>query len=212
MFQVGYNDNKKIPYLPLSKANKNTKKYKIIKDNIDSGFCIFSFPRMFVYLKSGIERKEPVYDVHWSLINKDNFKKYINFNHDCYSLIAGRLSGITIFDFDFAEDYYKLIKKHPELKRCKTIKTNKGYHIYFNYNPNIQTKVDAMVSYKKVDIRNNYSLAFCPPCKYTLLNGKEVEYKDLGGVITDIPEYLIKDLKQFKNSRVNTNRFEVLIL
>jgi hypothetical protein len=214
MFTIGYNDNKKVPNLNIRNVTpeqRKTGKYKQIKKMIDDGFCIFSFPRMFIYPDStGKLRKEPVYTIHWSLVNRDNFLNYINFNDLGFSIIAGRLSGITVFDFDDAKSYQRLIKEHPNLKKCRTIKTNKGFHIYFKYNNNIQTRVDAMVSYNKVDIRNNHSLAFCPPCQYTI-EGKKVEYKDLGGNLIEVPKYLIEDLRQFKEPQTTiSNKIDIL--
>ncbi len=213
MFTIGYNDNIKPPKLNITNVNnkqKQTTKYKQIKRMIDDGFCIFSFPRMFIYTDNqGKLRKEPVYNIHWSLVNRDNFIDYINFNDLGFSLVAGRLSGITVFDFDELASYNKLIKKYPQLKKCRTIKTNKGFHIYFKYNNNIQTRTDAMTSYKKVDIRNNHSLAFCPPCEYTI-GSKKVEYKDLGGKLIEVPKYLIDDLKQFKEPGVLSNKIDII--
>ncbi len=217
MLQVGYSDNSVVPQLNIRNVPPNIKKtdkYKQIKRMIDDGFCIFSFPRMFIYEDSfGKERKEPVYKIHWSMITRNNYLDNINYYDDGFSIIAGRLSGITVFDFDDPKDYRRLVSKHPELKKCRTIKTNKGFHIYFTYHPGIQTRVDSMVSYKKVDIRNNYSLAFCPPCTYTLLNGKKVTYVDLGGKIIKIPQYIIDDLKQFKEPQTTIkNQIDIMYI
>jgi hypothetical protein len=58
------------------------------------------------------------------------------------------------------------------LKQCYTVKTNKGYHIYFKYNCNIKTGENCFINYTNVDIRNNGSFIIAPPTEYKLLNGK----------------------------------------
>ena len=83
-----------------------------------------------------------------------------------------------------------MIEQHPELKKYKTIQTNKGFHIWFKYDSDFKTTTDAFSEYKGVDIRNDAGIVFCPPTTYKLPNGDIVKYVDLGGDFELPPSYL----------------------
>jgi hypothetical protein len=184
-------------------------KYRIVKKYTDAGFCIFSFPYIKTYIDpvSGIERKDPKFNVKWHSINNSNNLLYINMEHTGFAFVAGEYSRVTVIDIDSVDEYNRMVTDFPELKKYVTIKTRKGFHIYCEYTPDIQTRTDSMVNYAKVDIRNDMSLAFCPPCEYTTLDGTVVKYEllDNDGSILEFPPRLKLCLRQFHE--VQTDEF-----
>jgi len=175
-----------------------TDKYKTVEKYIKQGFCIFSFPGIetFIDHRYGIERKDPHFNVPWQTINNKNNIRNIDLNDKGFAFVTGWFSGVTVLDVDSETVYKQMIKDFPQLKNYRTIKTNRGYHIYFLYDNSIKTSTRSMVDYENVDIRNDGAISFCPPCEYILLNGKRVRYKDLGGRILPIPAKLKNKIKK----------------
>ena len=139
-------------------------------------YVFFTFPRIATFLnKENIEKKKPIGLPNWKTINIKNYREFHDNGHTGFAIITGKMSGITVFDFDQIAEYEKLATKYPELKKYKTIKTKKGFHIYFNYNDVCNTGTDTLINYSGVDIRNNEAVIFAPPTKYKLLSGKPVD-------------------------------------
>ena len=166
----------------------------IVQDYLDTGIVSFAFPRLDTYInESGQVKKKPVHMPNWKSIHKHNCMNHSIGN--AYAVVTGKESNLTIVDFDVKEDYYKLMEKHPDLKTFKTIQTNKGFHIWFQYDPDFKTTVDCFQDFKGVDIRNDDGIVFCPPTSYTMPNGDKATYLDLGGKIELPPTYLKSYIK-----------------
>ena len=96
--------------------------------------AFMAFPKIDTYTNErGEVKKKPIGMPNWRTINKQNCL-YFN-TGSAYAVVTGEMSNLTIFDFDSKVDYERLIEKHPDLKNYKTIKTNKGFHIWFTYDP-----------------------------------------------------------------------------
>jgi len=170
-------------------------------DFFQPNFVHFTFKGIATELnKDKIEKKIPIGMPVWKQINADNFTQYIDTKHKGHAIITGKMSGITVFDFDNQESYNKLVSDFPDIKQFYTIKTKKGVHVYCQYDETIKTTTNALNSYSAVDIRNDDSIVFSPPTSYKMLDGKMAKYEFIGGDILPVPEFLTNELKQFKTT------------
>lgn len=76
------------------------------------------------------------------------------------AIVTGKLSGITVIDFDSEEAYAQLKGKLPA---HPLVKTAKGYHAYFKYTAGLPTNAGAKLCGVVVDIRNDGGLIVAPP-------------------------------------------------
>ena len=169
----------------------------------EKNFIRFTFSKITTEMnKDNIEKKKPIGLPKWRDINKDNYKSYINNEHKGHAIITGKESNLSVIDFDDSLVYDLLMREHPELTTYKTIKTNKGYHIYFLYDKYLNDGVNCFKHpYNKIDIKNDGGMIFAPPTKYKLKDGSTAEYKDLGGNYYNVPSF-IKDLLKINNIEV----------
>lgn len=127
----------------------------------------------------------------------------------CYAVRTGKVSGITVLDFDSLYAYKIFCKNVPDFESYFTVKTKKGFHVYCLYNPNLKScnnVLKTLVDF--IDIRNDPVITkcghvlgycvLCPPSSYNALNGKCYTYEFLGGTINPVPEYLFECLKILK--------------
>jgi hypothetical protein len=119
------------------------------------------------------------------------------------AVICGKMSGITVYDFDNIEYYNKIVHEFPEIKEYLTVKTKNGVHVYFKYNADVLTSTNCAIDCENaVDIRNDNSIVFSPPTRYNLLDGSKVIYTVVGGELCDIPHFLLHKLKQFNKNEL----------
>ena len=108
----------------------------------NNNFVYFTRPKpITTYLNNDGEEKKklPFKNFSWKDINEDNYKNYVDNDDKSFYIITGKLSNITVLDFDDDFVYDELVRKLPDLKNSYTVKTNRGYHIYFKYNELLPT-------------------------------------------------------------------------
>ena len=167
----------------------------------------FAFKKIETYTNDrGEIKKRPVGMPNWKSINKDNCSNYSN--GSAVGIITGKISNLTIIDFDNKHTYELLTEKHPDLKTYKTIQTKKGFHIWFRYDADFKTTTDGF-TVEGVDIRNDDGIVFAPPTEYFFPDGSVVSYIDLGGELVMPPAYLkdyIKKPTEKKTITIKNNK------
>jgi len=136
----------------------------------------------------------------------------------CFAIKTGKVSGITVLDFDTEYAYNIFLKNVPNFDTYFTVKTKKGWHVYCLYHPNLKTDNDILKGYiDTIDIRNDpkyipsknkttyvCSVVICPPTSYIGLDGELFTYTFLGGEIKEVPQFLFDCLLKLNK---NTNTF-----
>lgn len=131
--------------------------------------------------------------------------------HNNFALLTGKVNNITVLDIDDVIQFEKLLKELGIENdfEVKTI-TNNGYHLYFQYEPELITKSNYLNI--KLDIRNDGGLITIPPSSYKK-EGVQIEYifendseienikkiKTIGKIDYKLKEHLLKDLQQMSS-------------
>lgn len=92
------------------------------------------------------------------------------------AIITGETSNLTVIDFDTLDN-----PEIDNLPETYTVKTNKGYHLYYKFNPKVVSNSGKII--KGVDFKSAGGLVFAPPSNYELPNGERANYE----LIKDLP-------------------------
>jgi hypothetical protein len=146
-----------------------------LKEFIDycerNGFVGFTFGGITTKLEDGKESKILDWSGYsWKNKNKENWKKKIR-NGNGFGVRTGEVSGISVIDFDTETSYKEFTEKFGDT--FYTIKTRKGYHIYFKYDKDFKQTQNTET---QIDCRNDGGIILSPPTGYYLLNGEPATY------------------------------------
>lgn len=127
----------------------------------------------------------------------DNNKNNNNLSSNSFIIKTGKISNITVLDFDTENAYTTFLQNVLNFDTYFTVKTKKGYHVYCLYNSNLKTCNNILKEYIDIiDIRNDESNIICPPSSYVDLDGNIFTYKFLGGEIKEVPKFLFDCLSK----------------
>ncbi len=172
-----------------------------------NNYIKFSFGLKTILDKTtGIERKDPKLRKNWQLLEKD----YLIPSDNAVGILTGKKNNLTVFDFDNKEEYERFFEYFNELNKNDyfTVKTKKGYHLYFQYDEECKQGTNVMSIFNGIDIRNDGGFITAPPTSYKFLDGSiyNYEYVDLTKKILPVPEQFKKYLTKLIESKENEKK------
>ena len=73
-------------------------------------------------------------------------------------IICGQVSGLMVLDFDDLQSYRKFCMRFPELVRSYTVKTRRGFHVYYRTRTSVRSQ-----KFVGGDIKGERSFVIAPP-------------------------------------------------
>jgi hypothetical protein len=118
---------------------------------------------------------------------------------------TGAVNGITVLDADTMDAYKQLCLLCPSLHKHYTVRTRRGMHIYFNYNPDVKS-----IDIDKVDLQNDNKLIIGEGTQLNRCNGEVVMYEYVTGVLLDIPQCILNkcQMKSQNNEKGYTTKVD----
>ncbi len=115
--------------------------------------------------------------IRWSpfterLPNKALLDYWFRFgSHQGIAIVTGRVSGIAVLDFDCNEQFKTFSNTYPELTDTYTVKTPRGYHLYYQISKNYNTK---SMRGEGIDWQWNKRYVLAPPTQgYSIQNSQK---------------------------------------
>ena len=138
-------------------------------------------------------------------------KEKIKISENVQCILTGKKNNIMVFDFDHRATYNAFTSKYDFLLDTFTVRTKKGFHHYFKYNPKLPSNIDVMKNFKMIDIISDGRFIISPLSSYIDENGKKIIYKIINDMeikeLNDEQINLIYD--EIKDSKKGINKIEV---
>ena len=151
-----------------------------------------------IYKTGGEQEIITGYDKGWTTKTRDT-----NFISSSIACILGDPSGVCVLDFDEASLYDEIIKSTYSDRCWPTVKTQRGFHVYFEYSGDTKDAMDSLPSaIGKLDLKRSGQIWF-PGCRVKQRNGSHFRYEWLlhdslqqgVGLLCQMPCDLIDQLK-----------------
>lgn len=110
------------------------------------------------------------------------------------AILTGKVSGITVVDFDEMESYRACCERVPELEYYYTVRTKNGVHVYFTYQEGLVNDSDCF-TLPGIDIRNDGGCIVAPPSSYSFEDATYRYEVMTNGAVEEMPEGLLEMVK-----------------
>jgi phage/plasmid-associated DNA primase len=155
---------------------------------------IFSLKNMFLNHDTGKKQTEGDFK-GWNTLIESKIKN----NDKVFCVLTGKKSKVTVVDFDNFEDYDKIVNEgiFENNNLYPTVATRRGYHVYFNYDPDIKQPNKEKLN---VDILNDNKRAYWVGTEYKINEKENFTYQwEFQEELKPIPD----KLKNYINSLNN---------
>jgi hypothetical protein len=121
------------------------------------------------------------------------------FSDQFIAIVTGKISRMMVVDCDTPEAYEKVQELLPDGFVCPTVKSPRGWHLYFQFREGLINKAAYMPG---VDVRTEGGCIIAPPS----MNGNGIGYHWLSGLslekidLQSMPSLLFNTLLQFVNN------------
>lgn len=195
-----------------------------IKKDLEESHNLVIFPLPNLYYDTVEKKKKIKPPLGWSSLRLEDTKKITNLKAVPYygktkyskglGILCGDVSDVMILDIDNEDLLDELNIRQVLDEFTPIVKTRKGYHIYFRYDPNYTKKTKITYNGKKYDIdilTENKRFGILPPTKYRIgdeiYEYKWVDDKDFDNCeLMDMPPYITEIIKEHNKNNTKSKR------
>jgi hypothetical protein len=125
----------------------------------------------------------------------DILKWHIQFDTLNIGIVTGQISQLAVIDVDNLSVLPDLRKKLPEITRTTRVKTNRGYHYYFNLNGE-QVKSTSRLFGKPLELKSNGTYIVAPP---SIIKNHRYTYEIPLSEMLPVPDKLVDNNRDDKS-------------
>ena len=160
--------------------------HSIIEQYIKNGYSLIPVDqekRACIYWKKYQYKRATVNDI---------LKWHIQFDTLNIGIVTGQISRLAVIDVDDLSLLPELKERLPEINETTRVRTNRGYHYYFQLNGE-QVKSTSRLFGKRLELKSNGNYIVAPP---SIIENHRYTYEIPLNEILPIPEKLVENNNQ----------------